>query len=741
MLLQKVGIKRFRSVEEVELVGCGGFNVLIGKNNSGKSNVLFAINAFFECIRGGRLLALDPPIGRPIDFHAGRLDSPIEITLAFSLSLAERDALMRDIVTEAPQLKTAVDGLDPSLRLHVTVTINTPPPIYAFVSAISLRPAQALGGDQARADHVILAVTDDAATELYARLSTDQQQGNEAHAVRELAKRLQFMWESQREDRPLPPLRYIARELAGTPISDRTTNTLENMVQESDSYKDFSAAAHAFASALEQEAAKLQSEPLGRKIETFSGEESSIPKYVENLLGNLSAMRLVYLRERRKDIGKDEAARLLDLKVSRGGPEILSSIQQTVSGLLGVTIDAFQSDSTSPAGRARAEMDVDDFLVEVNGSGIREALRIVLDVEFEHPDILLIEEPEIHLHPSLETNMMRFLKSIGSECQVFISTHSTSFLDMGDMKNVYLVSKPHTTTIELLDYDKAATEIPRELGIRLSSLFMYDRLVFVEGGSDEDILREFASKLGVNLSQSNVGFIHMGGVRNFTHFAAEATLSFLSKRNVQMWFVIDHDEKDEHEIARLQGLGGEHSQVKVLSRRELENYLISPRAVREFIRLKFQLSGSAQGRELPSEADIEAAIDSCTELLKQTAIDKRVAKALCRPVRPDRKSVLEPSGDSPLSERVSHEIQRCIDELEAVKGRVDTESEEQQRAVDDVWSTAKLDIVPGDLLLDSVCQESGVRFKKERDGARLAALMAEEEIPRELTEIIREWVA
>ncbi|NER06645.1 MAG: AAA family ATPase, partial [Okeania sp. SIO3C4] len=32
--------------------------------------------------------------------------------------------------------------------------------------------------------------------------------------------------------------------------------------------------------------------------------------------------------------------------------------------------------------------------------------------EFEQPNILLIEEPEIHLHPALEISMMRYLKRI-----------------------------------------------------------------------------------------------------------------------------------------------------------------------------------------------------------------------------------------------------------------------------------------------------------------------------------------
>ncbi|WP_334758049.1 AAA family ATPase [Nostoc sp.] len=53
MKLETINVKRFRSIESTELANCGDFNVLIGKNNTGKSSILLAINAFFECIKNG----------------------------------------------------------------------------------------------------------------------------------------------------------------------------------------------------------------------------------------------------------------------------------------------------------------------------------------------------------------------------------------------------------------------------------------------------------------------------------------------------------------------------------------------------------------------------------------------------------------------------------------------------------------------------------------------------------------
>ena len=144
MKLESVGIQRFRSIEKGELPNCGGFNVLIGRNNSGKSNILAAIDAFFTCTRDGNLATLDPPVGREIDYFGKRTELPIDITLTFSLSSAGRDSLIGDIVAEAPQMKNAADGIDSPLTLSATLSVLPPPDPIAFISTLSLEGTEDL---------------------------------------------------------------------------------------------------------------------------------------------------------------------------------------------------------------------------------------------------------------------------------------------------------------------------------------------------------------------------------------------------------------------------------------------------------------------------------------------------------------------------------------------------------------------------------------------------------------------
>ena len=642
-------------------------------------------------------------------------------------------------------MRNAIEGIDPTLLLTVVVTI-TPASLvgqnyFGYVSKIALISPP----NFTIPEKTILKIDAEAALELYSQVTRSQRKQNNIEILRRISRMIDpDDWRNlvQPETKSLMRQRVRAllrRYLPPIETDEDLLRQVETAIGEATTYEEFISTINTLDKRVQQEITTIQ-EPLRHKIDTFAGEESSVPTYVENLIGKISKMKVLYLREQRRQIGIDDASRLLSLKTKRGGPEVLRNLQETVSALLGVKIDAFESDSLSGTGKTVAELDIDEFLVEVNGSGIREALRLVLDVEFEHPHILLVEEPEIHLHPALETTMMLYLKRTSSKLQVFLTTHSTNFLDTAEMKNVYLISKPtNSTQVQLLDFEEAESQIPKELGIRLSSLFMFDRLVFVEGKSDAAIIREWATVLGVNLNQTNVGFIPIGGSRNMGHYAAQETLSFLKKRQVTMWILIDRDERDDTEISKLKKALGQRANISVLRKREIENYLICPRAIARFIKLKKELALSEKVSDEvePAISDIKKTIDECADQLKQVTIDKRVARRSFLSIRPWLIMHVDNGHEASVVKMITDKSQKMIEQMQETINRLAIIYEEESNAVDAAWQNDKLNLVPGDVLLDMVCQRFNVRYKKELDGVRLAALLTENEIDDEIKEIIR----
>src|SRR5690349_21296397 len=98
MYIKNLSIQNFRSLKAISLQGCAGLNVVIGKNNSGKSNILGAIDLAFSHLRSGRIAADWRPRGRAIDEITNRqigktIQVALEISIDPSFNQELRDAL------------------------------------------------------------------------------------------------------------------------------------------------------------------------------------------------------------------------------------------------------------------------------------------------------------------------------------------------------------------------------------------------------------------------------------------------------------------------------------------------------------------------------------------------------------------------------------------------------------------------------------------------------------------------
>ncbi len=735
MRLLQVDFANYRSLAHTELLECGNFNVLIGKNNSGKSNILSAIDLFFRYFRQVSGIASPWSQQHLVSDRYGRKDQqPIKLSAALLLDDDELSPVVAGIEEESPQLRHALRDAHDYHRLEIELCFTGGPDPVGYVASV------ALVSDSAPTSQKMLLRLDDAvANEIAAK----------AHEASTLRDRREALAEAGlavgaddymrfKDRRPGMSTSLLLRRLN---IHSEVIRDVDTLIVESADYASFKANIDAMVLDHDQIITRVLQTPITGTFNIFAGETAVVPNYITDLLSALGNVKILHLGDRREPIGQREAARLLQLKMSRGGGPLLGQIQSTVNTLLGVSIDAFAGDGRIVSSReTTAELDVDDFLVQLNGSGIREALRLILDVEFAHPSILLVEEPEVHLHPSLEHAVMNYLFAISEKAQVIITTHSTNFLDSAGTQNVYLVRRmanlpdAATTQIHHLKSGEAEVEIPGELGLRLSSVFLFDTLIFVEGLSDESVYRQLCDGLELNLSRTNVGFVPMGGVRNFTHYAAGAVMDFLHKRQVKMAFILDHDEQSPDEINRLKALVGVTAEVHVLERREIENYLLDdPYAIAEYISSKRELGGL--GPVSIDVPEIQAVLKDECDKLRDFTIGRRVIKQVCRPWFVSRSALSDETGQH-LIDAVVSELARLRAELDKLEAGAPNLVRDATEKVGAEWEGRKLQLVPGDLLLDAVFKRYGVRFRKESDGSRLARLMDSSKIAKDLRGIL-----
>lgn len=196
------------------------------------------------------------------------------------------------------------------------------------------------------------------------------------------------------------------------------------------------------------------------------------------------------------------------------------------------------------------------------GLGLRELLSMITQISISKKEIILLEEPENHLHADFQKKFISFLKE-QEDKQFIISTHSNVFIDHSFIDKIYYCWYDEEVKIS----DKTtASKIIDSLGYSIAENLTADAIILTEGPTDIPILKRILT-LNDTLTTYNIKFWPLGG-----DIMGESDLSIFKGLN-KVFAIIDSDPGSSKIRNKFQKNCKDHDIVCYkLDRYSIENY-------------------------------------------------------------------------------------------------------------------------------------------------------------------------
>ncbi|WP_146740112.1 ATP-dependent nuclease [Moraxella ovis] len=261
------------------------------------------------------------------------------------------------------------------------------------------------------------------------------------------------------------------------------------------------------------------------------------------------------LNEINKKISSDGSERLSDLsdldnQINKNINDFFSGVQiklhfetPNISDIFkSGTIKVFESDDTARnlsyyghGSQRSIQMALIRSLAEVNAT------------ENFATNLLLIDEPELYLHPTAIEQLRVALKYLSKNgYQVIFTTHSAQMITSEDIGNTLLIRKSKKETVCLTSLSQAVSSVisdtisQRELLFSLtnsSKILFSEKVLLVEGTTEHRLLPFIFEKLkGKTLAQEKIALVSVGGTGNI-----KKALTVLQEIGIPTKIIVDLD--------------------------------------------------------------------------------------------------------------------------------------------------------------------------------------------------------
>ncbi len=276
-------------------------------------------------------------------------------------------------------------------------------------------------------------------------------------------------------------------------------------------------------------------------------------------------------------------------KKNGGVEEIHYELSTDVDKLFNINAEAWHSES-------KRVNPVEELSNGMKSIYMLSLLETYIDDETSMPSIIMVEYPELFLHPSLQKTASKILYRLSKKNQVIFTTHSPNMVSnftRGQIWQMVLDEDGFSTGQQNVDID----DILNDLGYSANDFLNVDFVFIVEGKQDKNrfplLLEKYYSEMYDNKGElSRISIIITNSCTNIKTYANLKYMNQLYLRD-QFLMIRDGDGKNPEELAgqlcryyseqnkqdidRLPRVGRQN--VLVLKYYSFENYFLNPKVM------------------------------------------------------------------------------------------------------------------------------------------------------------------
>lgn len=270
------------------------------------------------------------------------------------------------------------------------------------------------------------------------------------------------------------------------------------------------------------------------------------------------------------------------------------------------------------------------------GHGLQVWLQLLTHlVKLGKKQTLVLDEPDIYLHSDMQKKLVGICRDRSS--QVIIATHAVDIIDEVEPSDVLSIDSRLAKAVRLANVDelqRCILELGSVENLRLAHLLRGNTCLFVEG-DDFKVILKLSKTLGLpQVSERNFSVIPLDGSSNWErlkHINWLFTNAFGER--IKCYVILDRDYQSDDEVSDvISVLRQQNVSTHIWMKKELENYLINPRALYRMFAAKHK-ERHGENAATPSELQFISLLTRITDELKSDVQSQMVGHRIKDPAR------------------------------------------------------------------------------------------------------------